>query len=178
MFGDVARTGNGDGRIFYTRGAEILELDLTLRDTPGFWVLGFGQDATGELYVLGNATGIPFETTGAIYKLVPNAGFSGGILDIPAVDVIQEGGNDVYRAQLQAVEGSQPLRFELMQAEKLAESFRGDNATFDQETGILNIPFVNISNADNSVSTYSAELELIPGLPRLTFELKQAILVK
>jgi glucose/arabinose dehydrogenase len=178
VFGDVARTGNGDGRIFYTRGAEILELDLTLRDTPGFWVLGFGQDATGELYVLGNATGIPFETTGAIYKLVPNAGFSGGILDIPAVDVIQEGGNDVYRAQLQAVQGSQPLRFELMQAEKLAESFRGDNATFDQETGILNIPFVNISNADNSVSTYSAELELIPGLPRLTFELKQAILVK
>lgn len=178
VFGDVARTGNGDGRIFYTRGAEILELDLTLRDTPGFWVLGFGQDATGELYVLGNATGIPFETTGAIYKLVPNAGFNGGILDIPAVDVTQESGNDVYRAQLQVVQGSQPLLFELIQAEKLTESFRGDNATFDQETGVLNIPFVNLSNADNSVSTYSAELELIPGLPQLTFELKQAMLVK
>ncbi|SFK83386.1 Glucose / Sorbosone dehydrogenase [Nitrosomonas aestuarii] len=178
VFGDVARRGNGDGRIFYTRGAEILELDLTLRDTPGFWVLGFGQDATGELYVLGNATGIPFETTGAVYKLVSNAAFSAGTLNIPSIDLIQAGGNDTYRTRLQAVQGSQPLRFELIQAEKLAESFRGDNATFDQETGTLNIPFVNISNADNSVSTYSAELKLIPGLPLLTFELKQVILIK
>lgn len=179
VFGDVAKTGNGDGRLFYTNGNEILELDLTEREVPGFWVLGFGMDSDGELYVLGNETGIPFETTGAIYKLVPNAGFNGQMLEIPTVDVtLDEESGGAYRARLQVVQGSQPLRFELIQAEKLAERFQGDNATFNQESGLLSVPYVNVANIDNTVSTYSAELELVSDLPTLTFELKQAVLVK
>jgi glucose/arabinose dehydrogenase len=34
-------------------------------------VLGFGQDASGELYVLGNIFGVPFGTDGRVLKLVP-----------------------------------------------------------------------------------------------------------
>jgi len=179
LFGDAAKTGNGDGRIFYSDGTQILEVDLTERDQPGFWVLGFGQDSDRELYVFGNTTGIPFDTTGAIYKLVPNARFDTAFLEIPAVDVLT--GNDVsgvYRARLQLVDGSNPLRFELMQAEKLTENYRGDNASFNQTTGELNLPFVDIAGTGNSVSTYAAGLQLIPGLPVLTFELKQTVLVK
>ncbi|MCB1985547.1 MAG: PQQ-dependent sugar dehydrogenase [Burkholderiales bacterium] len=179
VFGDVSRTGNGDGRLFYTNGAEILELDLTERDATGFWVLGFGQDADGELYVLGNSTGVPFETTGTVYKLVPNAGFSAGFLEIPAVDVVLDSENsDVFQVRLRVVQGSEPVRFELVQAERLSQNFRGDNAAFDAQTGILNVPFVNITNANNTVSTFAAELELLPDQPVLTFELKQAVLVK
>ena len=179
IFGDVAKTGSGDGRIFYSDGTQILELGLTERDQPGFWVLGFGQDSDRELYVLGNTTGTPFDTTGAVYKLVPNARFDAAFLEIPAVDVLID--NDmsgVYRARLQLVEGSNPLRFELMQAEKLTENFRGDNALFNQTTSELNLPFVDIVGIGNSISTYAGELQLIPDLPVLTFELKQALLVK
>ncbi|MBI4391637.1 MAG: PQQ-dependent sugar dehydrogenase, partial [candidate division NC10 bacterium] len=34
-------------------------------------VLGIGQDAHGELYVLGNISGVPFGTGGRVLKLVP-----------------------------------------------------------------------------------------------------------
>ena len=33
---------------------------------------GFGQDAEGELYVLGNTTGTPFGNTGVVRKIVPS----------------------------------------------------------------------------------------------------------
>lgn len=146
---------------------------------PGFWVLGFGQNAEGELYVLGNTTGTPFETTGTVYKLILNARFDTAFLEIPAVDVqIDNDFSGVYRARLQLVTGSDPLRFELIQAEKLSENFRGDNASFNKTTGELNLPFIDITSTNNNVSTYAAELQLIPGLPVLTFELKQALLVK
>ncbi len=178
LFGDVARTGNADGRLFYTDGIKIMELDLTERDQPGFWVLGFGQDAEGELYVLGNATGIPFETTGIVYKLVPNASFDSVFLDIPAVDVqLEADSSDVFRARLQVIQGSQPLRFELVQAEKLTSNFLGDNATFDQSSGELKLPFVDVIQPNNAISTFAAELELVPDLPVLTFELRQATLL-
>jgi glucose/arabinose dehydrogenase len=37
----------------------------------GIGVLGFGQDDTGELYVLGNPSGTPFGTDGRVLRLVP-----------------------------------------------------------------------------------------------------------
>ncbi|WP_293007850.1 PQQ-dependent sugar dehydrogenase, partial [Nitrosomonas sp.] len=149
VFGDTARTGNSDGRIFYSDGSKILELDLTGRDQPGFWVLGFGQDGDGELYVLGNTTGTPFGTTGAVYKLIPNASFEGNLLEIPAINVfLADGGSTIYRARLQHVPGSDPMRFELMDAEILADRFRDDSATFDQSSGKLNLTFVNITDAN------------------------------
>ncbi len=174
VFGDTARTGNSDGRIFYSDGSKILELDLTGRDQPGFWVLGFGQDGDGELYVLGNTTGTPFGTTGAVYKLIPNASFEGNLLEIPAINVfLADGGSTIYRARLQHVPGSDPMRFELMDAEILADRFRDDSATFDQSSGKLNLTFVNITDANGQIFTYFVKLQQVPEQSNLTFELKQ-----
>ena len=179
VFGDVARTGNGDGRLFYTSGTGIEELDLTLRDEPGFWVLGFGQSADGEIYVLGNSSGIPFGTDGAVYKLVPNAELSGGILDIPAVDVLSAGTDaEVYHVRLQIIEEGESLRLTVIDAEKRSDNFRGDNAEFDSQTGVLKLPFVNVAQADNSIATFSAEFEQVAGQSGLTFELIQATRLK
>ncbi|SFE34253.1 sorbosone dehydrogenase family protein [Nitrosomonas sp. Nm166] len=180
LFGDVAKTGQGDGRLFYSDGSAILELDLTEQDQPGFWVLGFGRDADGELYVLSNTTGTPFETTGAVYKVIPNASFDAGFVDIPAVNVMLDNGDSsVYRARLQLVQDSQPLRFELVDHEQLTDRFRDDTTTFDQTTGKLNLPFTNVVDANGKISTYAAELQQVPDMPVLTFELsKQPALVK
>ncbi|SOD19492.1 PQQ-dependent sugar dehydrogenase [Nitrosomonas ureae] len=174
VFGDTARTGNADGRIFYSDGSEILELDLADRDQPGFWILGFGQDGDGELYVLGNTTGTPFGTTGAVYKLVPNANFEGNLLEIPAVNVtLTSGENMIYHARLQHLSGSDPMRFELIDAEILADRFRDDSATFDQPTGKLNLSFINVADSNGQIFTYSVELQQVPEQSNLTFELKQ-----
>lgn len=188
VFGDVAKTGQGDGRLFYSNGSQIRELDLTTQDQPGFWVLGIGQDAAGELYVLGNTTGTPFGTTGAVYKLVSNATFffgvteipalgiriEGFILEIPSVDVtFSDGTHQTYRALLQLVEGSQLLRFKLSHAEELADHFRGDGATFNQTTGELSLPFINVLAANGQVATYAAELQQVPDQAVLTFELQK-----
>ena len=37
-------------------------------------MLGLGQDARGEVYVLGNRTGRPFGTGGVMLKIVPPEG--------------------------------------------------------------------------------------------------------
>lgn len=61
------------GRLFYadlgTR--EIKEFRLGKDDREvGFLIKGFGQDAAGELYVLGGATGGPSGTSGVVMKIV------------------------------------------------------------------------------------------------------------
>lgn len=65
------------------------------------------------------------------------------------------------------------MRFELMDAERLANRFRDDGATFDQSTGKLNLSFINIADSNGQISTYSVELQQVPGQSNLTFELKQ-----
>lgn len=137
-------------------------------------MLGFEQDGDGELYVLGNTTGTPFGTTGAVYKLIPNASFEGNLLEIPAINVfLADGGSTIYRARLQHVPGSDPMRFELMDAEILADRFRDDSATFDQSSGKLNLTFVNIADANGQIFTYFVKLQQVPDQSNLTFELKQ-----
>nr|MBA2537211.1 hypothetical protein [Actinomycetota bacterium] len=37
----------------------------------GLALLGFGQDASGEIYALGNISGTPFGTDGVVLKIVP-----------------------------------------------------------------------------------------------------------
>lgn len=179
VFGDASKTGNGDGRIFYTDCSAIFELDLADRAQPGFWVLGFGQDGDGELYVLGNTTGTPFGETGAVYKLIPNAGFDGSALDIPAVTArFSNGDQALYRVRLRLIAGSSPFRFELAQVEQLAERYRDDVTVFTQNTGKLEIPFVNLTGEDGKVMTYAVELQQITDTSTLTFELINASLVK
>lgn len=71
VFGDLSRTG-GDGRLFYlARNGAIRELRMPGRQSLGLWLMGFGQDSAGELYVLGNTSGIPFGETGVVLKIVP-----------------------------------------------------------------------------------------------------------
>jgi len=81
VFGDYARTFNNDGRLFYSektnlgsgRAAKSAILELALSGQPALdlSLLGFGQDANGEIYVLGNRTGIPSGSTGVVLKIVP-----------------------------------------------------------------------------------------------------------
>jgi hypothetical protein len=37
-------------------------------------VLGMGQDASGELYVMGNVSGVPFGTGGVVLRIAPVSG--------------------------------------------------------------------------------------------------------
>jgi hypothetical protein len=52
---------------------EAKEFQIVGQETIGINLLGMGQDACGELYALGNTTGIPFGTTGVVLKLVNGA---------------------------------------------------------------------------------------------------------
>ena len=60
------------GRLFFMNASgQIREFQLRDRETLGFNVDGFGQDADGELYVMGNTTGTPFGETGVVLRLGP-----------------------------------------------------------------------------------------------------------
>jgi hypothetical protein len=70
VVGDFFHPGSGSGRLFYlAEDNQIREFPLADRETLGFSVLGFGQDASGELYILANETGTPFGDTGVILRL-------------------------------------------------------------------------------------------------------------
>lgn len=70
IFGDWSKAFNQAlGRLFYTEdNRTILEFDVV--GGLGLFVNGFGQDATGEMYVVGNTTGTPTGSTGVLRKLV------------------------------------------------------------------------------------------------------------
>ncbi len=85
VFGDFSRftaSGvNNDGRLFFlnkknivgaksVKRSRIFEFTIAGRDRLGMSLLGFGQDGAGELYVLANATGVPFGSTGMVFKIV------------------------------------------------------------------------------------------------------------
>jgi hypothetical protein len=76
VFGDFARTFNNDGRLFFLQGANhhILEFHLAGQAPLGLSVLGTGQDAAGELYVLANSTGVPFGTSGVVLRIARGQG--------------------------------------------------------------------------------------------------------
>ncbi len=84
VFGDFSQfteSGvNNDGRLFFlnkkniVRGhrikdSKIMEFNLMGQEDLGMSVLGFGQDANGEIYVLANGTGVPFGDTGVVMKI-------------------------------------------------------------------------------------------------------------
>lgn len=75
VFGDFALTFSNDGRLFYLdAGNQIREFELTGQTGLGLSLLGFGEDANGEVYVLANATGTPFGTTGVVLRIAPGCG--------------------------------------------------------------------------------------------------------
>jgi glucose/arabinose dehydrogenase len=84
IFGDFSRlfnfpSGPHDyGRLFHvnaeSRGRRlraIREFHITPSNAPNLAVLGFGEDAKGEIYLLGNASGVPFGDGGVVLRLAP-----------------------------------------------------------------------------------------------------------
>ena len=83
VFGDYSRAFFGNnGRLFFldsknivrngkARKSTLKEFGLVGQDALDLSLLGFGQDASGELYVLGNSTGVPSGTTGVVLKISP-----------------------------------------------------------------------------------------------------------
>jgi glucose/arabinose dehydrogenase len=76
VFGDYSREfATPQGRLFYlNRDHAVKEFRLAGRSTLGIAVQGFAQDAHGEVYVLGNTTGVVSGSTGVVLKLVPAGG--------------------------------------------------------------------------------------------------------
>ena len=85
VFGDYTQfteTGiSNAGRLFFLnkkniveenriKTSKIFEFTLHGQDALNLALLGFGQDAHGELYVLANQTGVPFGETGMILRIV------------------------------------------------------------------------------------------------------------
>jgi hypothetical protein len=69
VFGEFSGP-DGSGRLFFMNASgRIREFQLRGQDSLGFNVDGFGQDADGELYVMGNTTGTPFGATGVVFRL-------------------------------------------------------------------------------------------------------------
>jgi glucose/arabinose dehydrogenase len=86
IFGDFSRLFNfpsgphNYGRLFHINAEShgqhlraIREFHITPSNAPNLAVLGFGEDARGEIYVLGNVSGLPFGTGGVILRLAPAA---------------------------------------------------------------------------------------------------------
>lgn len=72
VFGDFARTFSNDGRLFHLDATStVVELNLVGGAAFGRSLLGFGQDAAGELYVMANSTGTPFGSTGVVLRIAP-----------------------------------------------------------------------------------------------------------
>jgi glucose/arabinose dehydrogenase len=81
VFGDLSRQFSANnGRLFFlskknivkrnrVKTSKIRELRLADQEGLGQSLLGFGQDAMGELYVLANSTGVPFGDTGVVLRI-------------------------------------------------------------------------------------------------------------
>ncbi len=131
VFGDFVRPGSSTGRLFYNNNGKVEEFQLTLSDNLSVNVMGFAQDAHGEIYLLGNTTGTPFGDTGVVLKIVANTSFDGSLVTIPTVDVLQSGTLvDVFQAELRLVAGSEPALFELTSmVSVLPQEYAGDKVT-------------------------------------------------
>jgi len=71
VFGDYSRgTGKPDGRLFYLCDSpDVTHRVCNLLKEPGIYLLGFGRDASGRIYVLGNKTGVLSGETGVVELL-------------------------------------------------------------------------------------------------------------
>ena len=70
VFGDFSQTFFGNnGRLFHLMGDQVMEFPLIGQEDLSLSLLGFGQDAGGEMYVLANGTGIPFGDTGVVLRM-------------------------------------------------------------------------------------------------------------
>jgi hypothetical protein len=81
VFGELARTFAADGRLFFLDADNMLfEFQIANQVDLGRFLLGFGQDAKNELYVLANDNGIPVpdsggNPTGVVLRIERDTGF-------------------------------------------------------------------------------------------------------
>ena len=84
VFGDFSRSfGAPDGRIFYAdlSTGQINEFNYAGMSSLGLFIKGFGEDANGEIYLLGSKTLGPAGNTGVVVEILapePGAAGSGG----------------------------------------------------------------------------------------------------
>lgn len=71
IFGDYASPSTGRARLFALRGSAPVELRTLDGLIDRINLTGFGQDAAGELYVMGNETGVPAGESGVVLRLAP-----------------------------------------------------------------------------------------------------------
>ena len=101
VFGEYFLSDIGSGRLFYLApGPEIREFDLGEGAVLGMSVLGFGQDAAGEVYVLANSTGVPSGDTGVVLRMAPS---------VPEGDPIGKNGGNNQGAFTAHLTGSQEV---------------------------------------------------------------------
>lgn len=96
---DVTASVGGFIRKILEKDNRIFEFQLAGQENLGLRVLGFGQDAFGELYVLANATGTPFGDTGVVQRIARETGqvpalftaHLSGVEEVPPVDTRARG---------------------------------------------------------------------------------------
>lgn len=87
VFGDFG--SDNAGRLFYLAdGNEVTELGVRGQPDLGLSLLGFGRDMAGNVYVLANSTGTPFEDTGVVMRIDPGPG---AVLFDPVTATVDEG---------------------------------------------------------------------------------------
>lgn len=99
VFGDFFLPEILSGRLFYLeKSKKLAEFDLGSRETLGMSLLGFGQDAAGEMYVMANLTGTPFGETGVVMRIESARRHSGAFVahlnsenEVPPLDVMAQG---------------------------------------------------------------------------------------
>lgn len=94
VFGDFSRNFSPNGRLFYLDAdgdrSQIFEFQLAPSNDPlGLFVLGFGEDEDGEIYVLTTSNLGPTGSTGKVFKI---RGDFGG----PAVPTLSEWGAIIF----------------------------------------------------------------------------------
>jgi glucose/arabinose dehydrogenase len=96
IFGDLAAAGSVSGRLLYLddlNSTAVRELRIGNNERVlGFFLKGFGQDANGEIYVLGDTNIGPAGTTGRVLKIIPVPA-SPAFVNLATRMRVQTGGN-------------------------------------------------------------------------------------
>jgi len=71
VFGDFSRDFGPTGRLFHLQGGQVYEFPVIGMPALNLAVLGLGEDGDGELYVMANATAVPFGDTGVVLRIEP-----------------------------------------------------------------------------------------------------------
>ena len=161
IFGDYAKTFNNDGRLFYWQaGADIQELQLVDREALGLFVLGFAEDATGGLYVLGNTTGNTHDETGQVWRLMPDSSLdlAAGVLRVAVVNIAGQANQVDLR-----LTNAESLTFEVLldSLQLLPNTYlnTSSDGQFDAATGIVNLPSITVRTGE-TLTRYAARLQL------------------